>query len=108
MPDLTVHTAWTCATNQNFTLEVPSSSGTDTHKVSWQPLEPEATTQYGPHCTCKGFQVRKTCRHIKEMESQRCGWNAELEPSVDSVYTALGNPRCPQCAGLVIAVEVAA
>lgn len=99
--------AWTCLTNEDFgPVAVPSSSGEDVYQVSWgRTLSADA--QYGPHCTCKGFKFHSKCAHIEVMETQRCGWNAGLEPCIASEYDGGGNPVCPSCGGPVRSYRVA-
>ena len=29
-------------------------------------------------CSCKGFQYRKTCKHVKEVEKTKCSWHSEF------------------------------
>ena len=46
-------------------------------------------------CTCKGYQFRTTCKHVKEAEAKRCGFGWEA---------AAGSPSemgktCPECKG---------
>lgn len=55
--------------------------------------------QYGWECDCKGFKYRKTCRHIKEAEGQRCGWNQNFEE-----YGPI--EKCPDCGGPTEVVKV--
>jgi len=99
--------AWTCMTNEDFgPIDVPSSNGKDTYHVSWG-RTPFGDTQYGPHCTCKGFKFHSKCPHIEIMETQRCGWNACLEPCATSEYDTDGSPVCPDCAGPVRSYRVA-
>ena len=100
--------AWTCKTNEDFgPITVTSTSGKDTHQVSWGSLGPFADVQFGPHCSCKGFQFRADCKHIGVMETQRCGWNADLEPTLECAHDTDGNPVCPECSGTIISLRVA-
>ena len=116
MPDLTFHTAWTCETNEDWSTTVPSSKAVLTYTVSYERLfgatRHRAMSEFGYTCTCTGFQVRGTCKHVRVLEAQdragtpdqnpgqtrRCAWDSEnnsggqLEPvRVD------GEMCCPCC-----------
>ena len=109
MPDLNIHTAVTCRTNQEWgPVKVLSSDGSKIYQVTYGRLAHWADTQYGWSCTCPGFKFRKTCNHIKAVEKsgQRCGWNADLEPGRQPVTTPKGELACPECGGPVSAYRV--
>jgi hypothetical protein len=95
MPDFTIETHWCCQTAREW-------SGTvDGHSVHWGQLPPSAAVGYGFVCDCKGYQFRKTCRHVKAAESLRCGWQA---------FAHGGQPidgKCPRCGGAVTAERYA-
>lgn len=116
MPDLTFHTAWTCETNEDWQVQVQSNrkghSGSF-YNVSYSRLfGPRRTTEFGYQCTCTGFRVRGTCKHVQSFEAQdkdgspesnpgqarRCGWDSEYnsggryEPVVVD-----GEASCPCC-----------
>lgn len=112
MPDFTLETAWTCATNFYWSTDVEGSKGA-VYTVHWGRL-PEARimetgAQRGWQCECKGYKFRGTCKHIKQVEASdlRCGWNATLETSEDCDYSGDGDPYCPDCGGAVRAMRVA-
>ena len=49
--------------------------------------------QYELECSCKGYQYRKICKHVTELDQTRCTWNQFIEG---------GEPvdgRCPGCGG---------
>lgn len=110
MPDLTVEGAWTCATNVHYETEVSGSHG-GSYRVWWGRLSPSRANReyclYGWHCECPGFRYRHTCRHVKEAEKERCGWNACLEPTLEAGRDSSGEPCCPECGGPVEAYRVA-
>lgn len=101
MPDLDIVTAFTCASNQRWEYEVGE------YTVRFEHRPPEHNVQYDYTCTCKAFQFGKGkyCRHIKEVQGFRCGWNAELEPTAnpDREGTKL---VCPNCGTPAIPVRV--
>ena len=105
MPDLTTEYAWACETNREWFVNVPSSTG-GMHTVTWGRLyEPNRVTEYGYTCTCKGFDIRGTCKHVKAEEARdqtpnkaRCAWDGRWDGS-DPEDDA--NPCCPDCAGPV-------
>lgn len=45
-------------------------------------------------CTCKGYQFRKSCKHLKELESKRCTWHSMFS---EEEQTEEG--KCPVCGG---------
>jgi hypothetical protein len=105
--EMNIEYAWTCKTNLEYgPIKVESSTGGGDYHVSWGPLDPSADTQFGPECSCKGFQFRAECRHVQIMEDQRCGWNSCLEPTIPSEYDSEGDPVCPECSGPVTVYEV--
>ena len=53
-------------------------------------------------CTCKGFQFRRTCKHVKEVESTRCTWHSMWS---DEEQTEQG--ICPVCGSKTEYVMVA-
>lgn len=114
MPDFMMESAWTCASNFYFERTVVGSGG-DLYVVRWGRLTEarilETGAQHGWQCTCKGYKYRGTCRHIREVESsgERCGWNAEMEPTAEPYRNGLNNdePECPQCGGALRVMRVA-
>lgn len=112
MPDLTVHTACTCSSNEEWFVNVPSSRG-GYHTVTFgrlygRDLEIQGC-QYGYTCTCDGFHFRRDCTHVRDEKTRelRCGWNAGLDPTIEPDRDAEGNPRCPECGAPVTLVQVA-
>jgi len=96
MADLSIEYHWLCANNIQGRKEVTGSKG-DPYTVEWG--------RGYQHCTCKGFQVRKTCRHIKEAQAETCRWNAfyeDGEPTEVPVDDDHPNGKaCPKCGGEV-------
>lgn len=90
-----------CKSWSTWTKEVTGKSG-ETYVIS-HGLTPWANYQYGMECTCKGFQFRKTCKHVKQAESENecCLWHQQY----DGGY--LGDGKCPKCGGPVEAVMCA-
>jgi hypothetical protein len=107
MPDFTIEYARTCASNESWETEVPSSRpGQPPYKVClerlWGALEQAFMCQYGFTCTCPDFVKRsgpkgRHCKHIAAVEAsgKHCGWNAELEPFA----VANADDTCPDCGG---------
>jgi predicted RNA-binding Zn-ribbon protein involved in translation (DUF1610 family) len=56
-------------------------------------------------CTCKGYKFRKTCKHINEVEKNRCTWHG----AYDEVQTKEQekNHICPMCGKETVVVRVA-
>lgn len=95
MSDFTTESFWCCTTVRHWQANI------DGHRVAWESLPPSADVGYGFVCDCKGYQFRRTCRHIKAAESMRCGWQEFVEG---------GEPvdgRCPKCGGEVTAERYA-
>lgn len=54
-----------------------------------------------PSCTCKGYRFRKTCRHIKQAQSNICNFHQLVHgrPQIDGI--------CPLCSHPTEYVQVA-
>ncbi len=111
MPDPTTETAYTCESNLMWgPVKVRSSDGTDTYHVSWgRLLGDRSGFTFGWLCTCKGWAHRGTCRHTKEVEAKnrRCGWNAELFPTLDPYKNKDAELCCPECGAPAVPRKVA-
>lgn len=101
MPEFTVATVRCCRTNFQWEKNVISKD--NTYTVRWEHLFGNAETQYGWTCTCEGYKFRKNCKHITQVENLRCGWNQELEPTLN----ANTDGSCPQCGGPTSVVRIA-
>ena len=103
MPDLTTIYCYTCPSNTFWQKEVIGSHG-DKYLVSY-------TDTGGWHCTCTGFDFRSTCKHIRQVEKERCGWNWEAicgsvgEPKKDPKKPG-GYGLCPMCNEPVEVIKV--
>lgn len=90
MPDLTLETVAVCAQLQPY-------------KHSWNVggYSQHLDHTYELECSCKGFQFRKTCKHVKQLEASRCTWHGMYdEPQVTKNI-------CPRCGGATLYVQVA-
>ena len=69
MPDLTLETYFNCQTAEEFQTQI---EGTKTYTVSFGP----GKEGHDWTCTCDAFKYGKGkyCKHIKQVESSRCGW----------------------------------
>ena len=112
--DYIIHPTSVCSTNYEWSTQVPSSSGNSTYTVSWGRLYGRAAEEqgcmYGWHCTCRGFQYRRTCSHVTKVAASgaRCGWNAEMEPTAEAaVDPKTGEHCCPECGAPVQVEKVA-
>jgi hypothetical protein len=104
MPDLTTQYAWACNSTRHWEIEVVSTSNpAQTYIVRWEVLlDPNRATEYGYTCTCKGFQMRRSCKHVKAVEAMnrhsdsksRCGWDGQWD---GEDVPDLEHPRCPRC-----------
>lgn len=99
--DMTEAVAPVCESVVNFTTRVKSSDGSAEYRVVFGPT-PYGRYQNDWECECKGFQTRKTCRHVAEAKAQRCGWNKHLEP-----YSMPEGCVCPDCGGGLKFIKVA-
>ena len=99
MHDPIVQAFWQCPTAREFQTTVTSKSSGEPHVVRWdRHSHHNPSVQYDWSCDCKGYQVRKTCSHIKRVvaENRRCGWMQFIEGGDAAVGTDRV-PRCPQC-----------
>jgi len=55
-------------------------------------------------CTCKGFQFRKNCKHVKEVEKNRCSWHGAYDERQNEEQEK--NHICPVCGKETITVAV--
>jgi transcription initiation factor IIE alpha subunit len=97
MADLTIEYYWMCATARHVRYPIEGSKG-NKYMVEYD-------HQRGWTCQCKGFQMRKKCRHIKEAQEKHCGWHQwshgkdAVEVSVDDDHP--NGFACPNCGGEV-------
>jgi len=108
MPDLTTEYAWSCETNREWETTVPSSRGGATYTVRWErDFSPKRTTEFHYSCTCKGFEIRRTCSHVRKVEAGdpktagRCSWDSRWEAGEPMVEVATEEDCCPRCGGPV-------
>jgi hypothetical protein len=113
MPELDILHAWTCESNLFWTRKISSSAGDKTYDVTWRRnLDPSREYSYGWHCSCPAFQYGrgKYCKHILSVDTsgQRCGWNAELEPTLSPARSDSDPdyPECPSCGGDIRTIPV--
>jgi hypothetical protein len=103
MPELTTIFCYTCPSNEYWQKEVVGSKG-DKYMVTY-------TGRQGWHCTCPAFKFRGNCKHIKQVEKDRCGWNWEAycgdtgTPEPDPKKPG-GFGLCPMCHEPVEIVKV--
>ncbi len=97
-----------CASNEDFgPVEVQSDTKPNKkYGVWWGPTLKTRESQYGPHCSCRSFKFRESCKHTAVLKSKedggiRCAWNACLEPTLKCNYSEDGKPSCPECGGSV-------
>lgn len=97
MPDFTQEVYYHCRSLEHFRIEVLSSKQDKTYKVGISYSHEPTTAQYEWHCECKGFQMRRKCRHIERAKASPfyCGWNGLTDPG----EPVLKNERwkCPRC-----------
>lgn len=78
----------------DLTIEVyPVCSQLSPYQFRWNigGYEQVVNHFYELECTCKGFQFRKTCKHVKQLEAERCTWHG----AYDEPQTQEG--ICPRC-----------
>lgn len=99
MPDLTIHTTLTCASNEHWSRTVKGKTGT--YKVQYGPV-PNGPVQNDYTCNCPSFTFRGVpCKHIKAVRSQHCQWNSELELVGQQM-----SDNCPSCNGPLVPIRV--
>ena len=84
MPDFNVQNYWHCESARKWKTKIGD------YTVSYGPSKGEF--QYDYKCACKGYEFRKTCKHIKEAQKIHCNWNQFV--SGEAVED--GN-LCPNC-----------
>lgn len=84
MPDLTLETYRYCSSVENFEMKIKDYIITYGRKNVGQ-------YQYNWHCTCKGFQFRKRCKHVEQAQLQLCGWDEFVDPEKST------DGKCPRC-----------
>jgi|TARA_R110000772_G_scaffold9060_4_gene29922 hypothetical protein len=62
---------------------------------------PQGDYQYGLTCNCKGYEFRKTCKHVIDAEEHHCGWSQQFGIPYN------GDGKCPECGAAVEGVRVA-
>lgn len=108
MADLHIVSAWTCSSNIYWHKRVQGSGGpASVYDVRFEnrPLGP---VQHDYTCTCAAFAFGKGqyCKHIKQVMSERCGWNAEMDPGASPEPNHENEPCCPDCSEEVQAFNV--
>ena len=92
MSDFTYQTFWACESL------LGSSTKVGDYVVSY-------SSNDGWHCTCKGFQFRKKCKHIDSINNNNvCHWCQEWDEG-DPIDGPDGEKKCPQCGGPVFAYK---
>ena len=101
MPDFTIENAAICASNTEWSYPVPGGKYTVTYGQNYGP---DASEQYGFHCTCPAFKFGrgKECKHIASAKPLHCGWN-----SVCDTGPAPEDGCCPKCKGPLEFIRVA-
>ena len=108
MAELVEMTVFHCLSVTSFEQEVVGKTGRYTVRRSFMPKGPY---QYGWSCTCRGFKYGKgkPCSHIKDLmigdTPGYCGWNVELEPTMEPDWVD-EKPACPECGGPVVIAKV--
>jgi hypothetical protein len=69
---------------------VDSSDGSTQYRVEFIPYD-----DLGWHCSCKGFQFQKKCKHLAVAKGQFCGWLEQIDGGYE------GDGKCPKCGGPV-------
>ena len=90
MPDLTLETTQVCQQLEPYK-----------HYWHIRDYDQYLDHTYMLNCTCKGFQVRRTCKHVRELEETRCTWHGMY----DEAQTT--DKVCPRCGGPTMYVRVA-
>lgn len=105
MPDLTIECYSWCLSNEIWERKVSGSNG-KTYTVRYGKVN-HGQYQYDYTCDCVAFQYGKgkPCKHIKEVEGERCGWN--FEACMGSAEERPDDGKCPKCGGELRGIRVA-
>lgn len=106
MPDLTIECHSWCKSNESWSRKVKGSKGA-TYTVVYGRMPRGADYEYGYSCDCKAFEFGggKPCRHIKEVQGERCTWN--FEACMGSSAERPADGKCPQCGGELSGIRIA-
>jgi hypothetical protein len=88
MPDLTIESHYCCKS----VVDGQRNIGDYNQTFGFSPF---GKYQYAWDCTCKGFQFRKTCKHVKQAETEQCGWDSFFHTG------EVVDGKCPRCQGEV-------
>lgn len=62
---------------------------------------------FGWLCTCLPSGSTAECEHIEKGKLMRCGWNEELDPTLEALPAEPGEVRrCPECGGPTLSYTV--
>ena len=92
---------YACVSNERWTREVHSSDGSKNYRVSYEQVFVRGRDElvWRFTCECKGYLVhRRTCKHIKSVMPQYCGWQEnDWEAPMEYYDEASGEGLCPLC-----------
>jgi hypothetical protein len=104
MPDLTFSDFYWCEQNEWY-REVYTGSNGEEYIVTCSPWN-RGSYAANWNCTCKGFQFRGTCKHVKEAEKKRCTWGEDAACGSGHSEKPEGGV-CPECGGPIKVIRVA-
>lgn len=107
MPDFTEEVHFHCRSAEDWETTVPASNG-GTYRVWVGYANWPGAAKYEFQCECKGFQFRKTCKHVKAAKESDayCGWQQFVHGGA-VVRDEQNIARCPECGDITYALRYA-
>ncbi len=106
MPDLTIEYFPWCKSNEFWQRRVQGSRGR-TYTVLFSKTPRGSRCEYDYSCDCDAFRFGKgkPCKHIKQVQDERCAWNEEAACG-SGTRERPANGRCPKCGGELSVIKV--
>ncbi len=106
MPDLDIVYKQQCMEWMHKSVEVPSSSDPSKTYTVTADFSETRRRENEYHCTCKGYQFRKMCKHVQHVIDNKliCDWHQMW--GMGQSKEEKENYICPKCKGKTEVVRV--